>query len=80
MASITLKDIPEDLHARLKAEAVAHARSLTKEILFRLSLSVSGAPGGGARAVASRARKVRKQFSQPLAPEDLKRYREQGRR
>ena len=36
MASITLKDIPEDLHARLKNEASANFRSLTQEAMVRL--------------------------------------------
>ena len=39
MASITLKDIPEDLHALLKAEADANFRSLTQEALARIDRS-----------------------------------------
>jgi plasmid stability protein len=40
MPSLTIRDIPEELHARLKADAVAHGRSLNKEILLRLAVSV----------------------------------------
>lgn len=36
MASITLKDIPEDLHARLKREGEANFRSMAQEVLARL--------------------------------------------
>jgi hypothetical protein len=36
MASITLKDIPVDLHAQLKSEAEANFRSLTEEAMSRL--------------------------------------------
>ena len=36
MSSITLKDIPEDLHAQLKSEAEANFRSLNQEALARL--------------------------------------------
>ena len=36
MASITLKDLPDDLHATLKGEADANYRSLAKEIEARL--------------------------------------------
>ena len=36
MSSITLKDIPEDLHAQLKSEAQANFRSLNQEALARL--------------------------------------------
>ncbi len=40
MASITVKDIPEDLHAVLKNEADANFRSLAQEILARLQRSL----------------------------------------
>jgi plasmid stability protein len=36
MASITLKDIPVELHAQLKNEAAANFRSLTQEAMSRL--------------------------------------------
>jgi hypothetical protein len=39
MASITLKDIPQDIHAQLIREAEANHRSLNGEALRRLELS-----------------------------------------
>ncbi len=39
MATITLKDIPDDIHAQLKAEAEANLRSLNSEALIRLQRS-----------------------------------------
>jgi plasmid stability protein len=36
MASITLKDIPMELHAQLKNEAAANFRSLAQEAMRRL--------------------------------------------
>ncbi|MDD5138784.1 MAG: Arc family DNA-binding protein [Verrucomicrobiales bacterium] len=39
MASITLKDIPADLHAQLKQEADANFRSLNQELLARIQRS-----------------------------------------
>lgn len=36
MASIILKDIPEELHAQLKNEASANFRSLTQKAMSRL--------------------------------------------
>ena len=39
MPNITLKDIPEDLHAQLKAEAEANFRSVTQEALARIERS-----------------------------------------
>jgi plasmid stability protein len=39
MASITLKDLPADLHGQLKLEAEANFRSLTQEAMARLQRS-----------------------------------------
>jgi plasmid stability protein len=39
MPSITLKDIPEDLHAQLRQEAEAHFRSVDQEVLARIQRS-----------------------------------------
>jgi hypothetical protein len=36
MASITLKDIPMELHAQLKNEVAANFRSITQEAMSRL--------------------------------------------
>ena len=36
MASITLKDIPMELHAQLKNEAAANFRSITQEAMSRI--------------------------------------------
>jgi len=39
VATITLKDIPEELHAQLKQEAAANFRSLSQEALARIQRS-----------------------------------------
>ncbi len=36
MATITLKNIPSDIHAQLKREAEANFRSLNQEVLARI--------------------------------------------
>jgi Arc-like DNA binding domain len=36
VASVTLKDIPEELHGQLKREAEANFRSLNQEVLARI--------------------------------------------
>jgi antitoxin FitA len=41
MATITLKDIPEDLHQVLKQRAQKHGRSLNKEVLACLEAAVA---------------------------------------
>jgi plasmid stability protein len=40
MPTLTLKNIPDDLHARLKASAEQNRRSLNSEILSRLEQDV----------------------------------------
>jgi hypothetical protein len=37
MASITIKDLPGDLHGQLKREAEANFRSLNQEVLARVA-------------------------------------------
>ena len=37
MASITIKDIPDDVHGQLKREAEANFRSLNQEVLARVA-------------------------------------------
>ena len=41
MLNLTLKNIPADLHARLKASAESNRRSLNSEILARLEAQLS---------------------------------------
>jgi len=44
MKTITLKDIPPDVHAALKERAGRNGRSLNKEVLACLEKSVSATP------------------------------------
>ena len=41
MLNLTLKNVPPELHARLKASAEANRRSLNREILARLEAEMS---------------------------------------
>jgi plasmid stability protein len=41
MLNLTLKNVPPELHARLKASAQANRRSLNREILARLEAEMS---------------------------------------
>ena len=61
MASITLKDIPADLHARLKAEAAASGRSLNREVLvlLRTAVTLRGRTSPRERLRAARALRAR---------------------
>lgn len=44
MATITLKNIPDDLHRCLKERAARHRRSLNGEILATLEMAVRSEP------------------------------------
>lgn len=44
MTTITVKNVPPDLHALLKQSAVAHRRSLNSEILVLLERGLRGHP------------------------------------
>lgn len=44
MLSLTLKNVPDDLHARLKASAESNRRSLNREILARLEAQLVAPP------------------------------------
>ena len=43
MASVTIKDLPDDLLARLRERAAADKRSLNREVLHLLDTALSGA-------------------------------------
>lgn len=43
MAALLIKQLPDALHRRLKAEAVRHRRSMAKEVLVLLERGLAGA-------------------------------------
>ena len=44
MATMTLRDVPDDLHAWLKRQAEAHRRSVSKEVVVLLEAVREAAP------------------------------------
>ncbi len=79
MASITVKDIPEKLHRRLKARALAHRRSLNSEIIASLEAAAS-AEKLDPDALLARAAALRNRVSGRLTDTDLTALRAAGRR
>jgi plasmid stability protein len=59
MPSITIKDIPPDLHRHLRVRAKRHGRSLNREIIACLR-QVAGAEPVDAQAVLAEARALRR--------------------
>lgn len=58
MPTITIKNIPEDLYARLKARAAANRRSINSEVIVCIERAVSSRRIEP-QAVLSRARELR---------------------
>ncbi|MBT3381370.1 MAG: Arc family DNA-binding protein [Lentisphaerae bacterium] len=78
MSTITLKDVPPDLHAALKTQAKAHGRSLNREIIAALNETVH-ASYIDAAAVADQARAVRETMGIYVTQADLTAARDSGR-
>lgn len=45
MPALVIKDLPAELHQRLKAEAAQHHRSMTREAIFLLEQGLRAGPG-----------------------------------
>ena len=61
MATMTLKNVPEELVERLKLEALENRRSLNQETLSRLERSLGNRKRSGEEAVAS-LRRLHRRF------------------
>jgi plasmid stability protein len=79
VASITVKDIPEKLHRRLKALALAHRRSLNSEIIASLEAAAS-AEKLDPDTLLARAAALRNRVAGRLTDKDLAALRAAGRR
>ena len=79
MASMTVKDVPEKLHRRLKARALAHRRSLNSEIIACLEAAAS-AQKVDPDALLARAAALRNRVAGRLTDTDLAALRSAGRR
>jgi len=78
MASLTLKNIPDDLLERLRERAVRHRRSLTGEILTLLDAAVPRRIDP--RRFAEEVRELRQRYGLvAAAPEEIDRWKRSGR-
>jgi len=79
MANLTIKNLPDAVHQRLKEIAALNRRSLNSEIIHRLERSVGTAPVD-TEGLLARVRAVRERAALPyLTDEDLRAARESGR-
>ena len=78
MATITLKNIPEQLYKKLKQRATQHYRSLNSEVIVCLQ-NVLGSQQVDPEVLLERARILRSGISGKLTDRDLSLLKNQGR-
>lgn len=80
MATITLKNIPDDLYDRLKQAAKVHHRSVNSELIFYLERALQPKQYTAAEHLAG-AREIRERFTDFKVTEaDLRTAKETGRK
>jgi plasmid stability protein len=79
MATITVKNIPDDLYERLKQAARAHRRSINSEVIVCIERAV-GLRQRDVEAELARARELRELTrGYVLSDDELKQAKEEGR-
>ncbi len=72
MATLTLKNMPDDLYARLKARAERHRRSLNREVMLMLEEGLQRPGPADVAATLARLKRLRaKQHGGPISEADL---------
>lgn len=80
MATLTLKNVPDELVARLKREAKENRRSLNQETLARLERSLAARPRDVEQTIASLRRLHRKLANlSPVDDQFIDRAKSEGR-
>jgi plasmid stability protein len=78
MSTISLKNVPEPIHAALKSRAKAHGRSLNKEIICTLE-RIFDSGSADPDELLNNARAVRESMGVYLTQRELKAMKEEGR-
>jgi len=79
MATITVKDIPDDLYAALKKKAAVHHRSVNREVIHYIEQAVLSREVN-VDAILDEARRIREQIGAvPFSEELLNDYKNAGR-
>ena len=79
MPTITLKNIPADLHRELKKRAEEHHRSLNREILATLQGAANQSRRIEPAALIREARAIRKKFKREISSAQIKAWIRRGR-
>ncbi|HUM02276.1 MAG TPA: Arc family DNA-binding protein [Thermoanaerobaculia bacterium] len=78
MASLTLKNIPPDLHRKLKRRAAEHGRSLNSEAIAALRVATAG-ERVDVEAFLARVRKLRAGVKGVVTDEEIREMKNAGR-
>ena len=79
MATITLKNIPAELHRQLKKRAEENHRSLNKEIMATLKGATSGTHRVDVEAMTRDARAARGKFTRQVTEAEINAWKRAGR-
>ncbi len=78
MATITIKNIPDDLYEKLKASAAANRRSINNEVIVHIERAVRSRRVD-VDEVIERARKIRESINYVVTDEELETWINEGR-
>jgi len=79
MATITLKNVPSDLHRKLKKRAQEHHRSLNKEIISTLNNATGNVHRVDVDALIREARLARSKFARQISDTEINAWKRAGR-
>jgi len=79
VATITLKNIPAELHRELKKRAEEHHRSLNREILATLKNATSVTIRLDPAKLEESVRRARSLFRRPITARQIDRWKREGR-
>ena len=79
MATITLKNIPAELHRELKKRAGEHHRSLNREILATLENATTKTHRVDIKALIREARVARAKFTRQISDGEINAWKRAGR-
>jgi plasmid stability protein len=79
MPTITLKNLPRDLHRKLKNRAKAHQRSLNKEVIAALQNATAATRPLDAVTLQRSVQRARSLFRRPLTARQIDAWKRAGR-
>jgi plasmid stability protein len=85
MATLTIRNVPKELHVQLKEQALRNRRSLNQEVIAELVERVESRDNPRARALRAeemiaRVTQLRKGMTRFMTPGEIDRAKNEGRR